>query len=126
MDEVVKQLYVGTVEDARQLIGRSGWYAICVLEQAPEWWPKDWVSVPVFNPAVGRANHLNLDIVSGIIGEHIRLGDNVLVCCNMSVERSPLAVAWYLSKEMHVPLEEAYTIVERKHPITQRRLQWLG
>ncbi|MEM3958646.1 MAG: dual specificity protein phosphatase [Thermoproteota archaeon] len=129
MDEIVEGLYVGTVEEAKGLLNRREWRAICVLEYPPEWWPRstvsDWASIPVFDSHYGRANTLNLEIVSRLIDGYLSQKCKVLVCCAQSMERSPLAVAYYLSKRNKISLEEAYGIVESKHPITLRRVEWV-
>ncbi|MEM3857518.1 MAG: dual specificity protein phosphatase [Thermoprotei archaeon] len=130
MDEIVEGLYLGTVEEAKSLLNRKGWRAISVLEYPPQWWPRstvsDWASIPVFDSQYGRANMLNLEIVARLIDGYLGQKLKVLVCCAQSMERSPLAVAYYLSKRNKISLEEAYGIVEAKHPITQRRLQWVA
>jgi protein-tyrosine phosphatase len=47
------------------------------------------------------------------------------VCCAAGVERSPLAVAWYISRRTTLTLEKAYEEVCARHPETQIRTQWL-
>ena len=48
-----------------------------------------------------------------------------IVCCAASIERSPLAVAWYIHEENEIDIQKAYEIVTTAHPITQDRSSWL-
>lgn len=49
-----------------------------------------------------------------------------LVHCAMGVERSPLAVTWYLFRKRGMDFDEAYDLVKQKRPIAQDRRAWLN
>lgn len=46
--------------------------------------------------------------------------------CAQGVERSPLAVAWYLFRKRGMNFDEAYDLVKQKRPVAQDRRAWLN
>ena len=45
--------------------------------------------------------------------------------CAAGIERSPLAVAYFIAYSKGIPIEEAYKIVKKGRPQTQERIMWL-
>ena len=52
-------------------------------------------------------------------------GREVVVHCAMGMERSVLAVVWYLHGEADITLDEAYDLVYEARPIAVDRRHWI-
>jgi protein-tyrosine phosphatase len=120
MDEILPGLYLGDANDA---LKAEGMVIICVLEVKPPTEPQGAIFFPFLENGIANMNILR-DFAS-TVDRLLTDGKKVLVHCGGGIERSPLAVAFYISWKRGIPIEEAYQIVEQKHPQTQRRLQWL-
>jgi protein-tyrosine phosphatase len=67
-----------------------------------------------------------LDKCADKISELVKDRFNVLVHCGAGIERSPLAVAWYLVKTGQSDnLDAAYKFLSSKRPQIQDRQQWI-
>jgi hypothetical protein len=67
-----------------------------------------------------------LNDAADIIEDHVNRYENLLVHCKGGVERSPLAIAWYLKRCGKYPtLEKAYEFLKSKRPVVSNRLFWL-
>lgn len=73
-----------------------------------------------------RAKLEVLEHINEMIEYHLDRDRKVLVHCASGVERSPLAVIWYLHRYLQFNLEEAYGYVKRKRPIIENRLEWIN
>ena len=130
-NEIIKNVWVGDIDDAREWKGNK----ICVLESYPKDYTqrKNSVLVPILS---SEHIHLedenaevmmeNIDLVSTIIQNHIMAGEKILVHCAGGMERSPLAVTWYLHKNAGVGLNDAFDFVKKKRPQALNRIQWLN
>ena len=68
-----------------------------------------------------------VDLVSDTVQRE--LGHNrrkVVVHCHMGMERSVLAVAWWLHSYKNMSLDEAYGLIRQKRPIALDRREWIG
>ncbi len=129
-NEIIKNVWVGDLEDAKVWEGNK----ICVLEHYPaNYSPKNSVLIPILSQ---EHVHLkqedaevlmeNIDLVSSVIQNHIMAGEKVLVHCMGGMERSPLAVTWYLHKNAGVGINDAFDFVKKKRPQALNRIQWLN
>ena len=67
-----------------------------------------------------------LDEIAGTMREVIEeQGREVVVHCAMGMERSVLAVVWYLHAEAGMTLDEAYHMVYEARPIAVDRRHWI-
>lgn len=107
---------------------------LCVLEQRPDDEPERAMWVPILEgvganngayPRQVRANLGQLDAAADIIHDHVAEGVPLVVHCGGGIERSPLAMAWYLFRKCNLSLDEAYTLIRSKRPIIQDRQAWL-
>ena len=85
-----------------------------------------------------RISPAALKAVAAIIGHFRNKGWSVLVHCGAGIERSPLAVAWYLSENVAASwyqsngldpiftLEQAYKFIVLKRPQVQDRRHWIA
>jgi len=68
-----------------------------------------------------------VDLVSDTIQKELRHnGPKVVVHCHMGMERSVLAVAWWLHSYKNMSLDEAYGLISQKRPIALDRREWIG
>ena len=141
MNEIVPGLYVsGYGEWTDEVYDEDKWLVICVLEncnqQGFERYPRiehtkhypllrgEQIS-PSEYATRWPASRQALDQVASEIATGIHEGRNVLVHCGAGLERSPLAVVWYLSKSMGISIDAAYEIVRRARPQVYDRQSWL-
>lgn len=120
-------LYIGDLEDAKTWKGPI----ICVLERLPNDEPDHALWIPFLKTKyddgfIEYALPQQLDLISVMIDNN-RLQKNkpLLVHCTAGMERSPLAVAWWLSKKIDIPIEESYEIVKKYRPQTMEHLEWI-
>lgn len=112
--EIIPNLYLGGIEEAKIAIENGGYSVIdvrCIYIEG-----QTWIDAKV------------LDSFAGIINIHLTHGHKVFVHCHGGIERSPLVIVWYLAtyhKDKYPDLECAYRHVIDKHPITQRRGDWV-
>lgn len=74
------------------------------------------------------ADLMILDQISNIIHDHFKNATtSVLVHCGAGVERSPLAVIWYLHnwRSEDFSLEESFDLVKKQRPQIENRLSWI-
>ena len=90
------------------------------------------VKLPV-EPSMGTKTTLRrVDMIAEIIHEQLysfkRLPSEykVIVHCAMGMERSVLAVAWYLQKYENYTLDSAYERIHEIRPIAYDRSSWIG
>lgn len=67
----------------------------------------------------------NMMLVAETIMHHEESGEPVLVHCMAGIERSPLAVVWYLHYFKDMTWDDAYDFVKEKRPEVANRMQWL-
>ena len=68
-----------------------------------------------------------VDLVSDTIQRELtHNGSKVVVHCHMGMERSVLAVAWWLHSYKNMSLDEAYGLIRQKRPIALDRREWIG
>jgi len=144
MDKIIEHLYLGSNLDIMYKEYLDHYkidVVICVLEDPHCFHKKeddgrDWIHIPIMHYAdesegmwdsedLGEhAEPEALDRVAHIINGAIRLKKNVLVHCGAGLERSPLAVAWYLRNKKHISFNDAYNII-LKHRKVFIRITWL-
>ena len=68
------------------------------------------------------------DIINEMLSGYKRLSSEykVIVHCAMGMERSVLAVAWYLQKYENYTLDSAYERIHEIRPIACDRSSWIG
>lgn len=106
---------------------------ICVHEATPKYGGIFWHVPILIVPPKSKldrsgaiAGEGRLDWVGRIIDTQLALGKRVLVHCHGGVERSPLALCWWLWKSGRQPsLESALACLKEKRPVVANRLSWL-
>ena len=128
MDEIISCIFVGTLEDAVYTASaHPDWIILCVLEQRPAAEPACAIHVPLLeiSPEGPVVNQVRLEIACDIIDNAYTNGYNILVHCQMGVERSPLTVAYWLATRYSLSLDEAYMLLQHQRPIVEDRRSWL-
>jgi protein-tyrosine phosphatase len=95
-----------------------------VINVADEIWndANEKVSIEPYSGTVLRA----LDEVDGLVHQVLTTsGRKVVIHCAMGMERSVLAVVWYLHCTGGLSLDEAYDAVRRARPIALDRRAWI-
>lgn len=136
-DEIRPGLWLGDQDDALMLAAK-GFIPVCVLETLPWGEPNKAYWVPILVPqrslstellhwqiGADKASHEQLDLVTLLVGNLLAEGRQVLAHCAAGVERSPLAVAWYLMKKEGLTIDEAYAEIKKKRPFVADRRLWL-
>ena len=71
-----------------------------------------------------HTNIIRLNALALLIKQLLRDGQKVTVHCSMGMERSVLAVAWFLHTERDMSLDEAYDLIKEGRPIAEDRRWW--
>lgn len=66
-----------------------------------------------------------MDGIAMILETLVQNGKRVVVHCFAGVERSPLVVAWWISRTQHLTIDEAYQRVMDARPGAQDRRHWV-
>ena len=128
MNEIIDHIFVGTLEDAVQTASTyPDWIILCVLEQRPANEPACAIHVPLLeiSPDGPVINQIRLEIACDIIDNAYTNGYNILVHCQMGIERSPLTVAYWLATRQYISLDNAYKILKLQRPVVEDRRSWL-
>ena len=121
MSQIIDNLYLGNLDDA--LNAPPDFVIVCVLEYQPPNEPNGAYRFPFLEG--GLANIKVLDEFADFVDKLLSEGRKVLVHCAMGVERSPLAVVWYLHKKKGMSIPEAYAFVKSKRSVVADRTVWL-
>ena len=113
-------------EGAAQVAGKPGYYVINV---AGELNTSCDVKMPVDPRDGATATTAQLDRIAGVIAQQLEGPDDtkVIVHCAMGIERSALAVAWFLRSRLgYGSLTAAYDAISAARPIVADRSHWVG
>jgi protein-tyrosine phosphatase len=126
--EILPNLFLGDLADARRWQG----FAITVLECRPPELPTNVVHIPIVDTNNDAATSgdihvlfVQLEILVTVVDTALARGEKVLVSCGQGMERSPLAVVWYLFRRRGMSVEDAYRLVKEKRPQVIEHLEWL-
>ena len=127
-NEIIRDLFVGDFEDAKFFIKDVSPNVICVLEAMPEGEPSEAKHMPILTQVgqEARASKNQLDQIAELIHIHLQNNNKLLIHCAAGLERSPLAVAWYLHRYHNMTIDEAYEKIKQTRPQIYIRKEWLG
>lgn len=124
---IIKTLYLGDIFAAANFDGER----LCVHEN-PEYASMHHMpylsTLP--NSPIDRsgaiASFTQLDKINEFINERLNSGIKLIVHCKAGVERSPLAIVYFLVKNGYYPsIKEAYTYLKTIRPVVSDRTFWL-
>jgi len=125
-NKIIENLYIGDLEDSltfEEQFPITG-VILCVLENRPIDEPNNAFHVAIKTDS-DHVHFEQLDKVFTFIDAMLKTNHHVLVHCMAGIERSPLTVAYFLTKHFGITIEEAYKIVKKGRPQTQDRRHWL-
>ncbi len=125
-NKIIENLYIGDLEDSKTFEEQfpiTG-VILCVLENRPLDEPNNAFHVAIKTDS-DHVHFEQLDKVFTFIDAMLKTNHHVLVHCMAGIERSPLTVAYFLTKHYGITIEEAYKIVKKGRPQTQDRREWL-
>lgn len=138
MEEIVEGVYLAPISEAINIASKKNapFKAILdVLETPTITHTVDLYGVKYIHNRILETRSKNLELLELHIYASKELLDNavdiidknkpIVVCCAASIERSPLTVAYYISKKYNIDLKYAYQAVMAKHPMTQDRSHWI-
>lgn len=131
-------IYLGDIADAKD----NTWTGdiISCLQDLPHGVPKRALWIPVIR-TIGTLNEFELiseqdvdvvalrpqlDLVARELQERFEKKIPTLVHCLGGMERSPLAIVYWLRKCHNFTYNSAYEHVQKIRPIVKNRLQWLN
>jgi len=117
------------LEDAKVWKGNI----LCVLESFPKDEPSNAILIPILRSphehledVDAEAIRPNLELIAHVIQNHVEAREKLLVHCMGGMERSPLALTWYLHERVGMGLNDAFDFVKSKRPQAINRIQWLN
>ena len=133
---ITDTLFLGDIDDAMSFDGEI----ISCLQDLPRGVPKRALWIPVIRTSSTLNDYQlikeqdvdvialtqQLDLVAREIEERMQAKKRTLVHCLGGMERSPLAVVWWLHKYRNMGLNDAYKLVKEKRPVVMDRLEWLN
>jgi len=133
--KIIDGLYLGSTDDAMRIYKHG---IDCVVICVHEWsWPlKEFynlhgppvattIVIPYIDYDTFRIDMDALDFIVESIDYAMKQEKTVFVHCGAGIERSPLAVAYYLLRKKGMCLDEAYDFIKAKRPIVEKRDDWL-
>lgn len=124
-NQIIDHLYIGDLQDAETFRkNKPEGVILCVLENRPTQEPFKAYHIPIITES-GHVHTDQLDHIAFFLETLLAKKCEVLVHCAAGIERSPLAVAYFLAYSKGIPIEESYKIVKRGRPQTQERTIWL-
>lgn len=120
MTEIATNLLLGNIGDALKFDGQL----LCVLESFP---PRPSVWIPVLQlDANGTPSVLRdqLEAIARTI-DWLRERGQTLIYCGAGIERSPLAIAWWLHTRRAMLMDAAYKVIKSLRPEVQDRSYWI-
>lgn len=131
-NEIISNLFVGDMQDAAQFEkDNPEGIIICVLEQRWDAEPIKAIRIPILESTPvsqysGKAFNSQLNAISDLIIKYLGESKKILVHCAAGIERSPLTVAYHLSRTKGISISDAYKLVFEKRPQAQDRSSWLN
>lgn len=124
-NKIIDHLYIGSLQDAIQFRqDKLDAVILCVLENRPGNEPFKAYHIPI----ITESGHVHMDQLNHIaffLEALLKKETDVLLHCAAGMERSPLAVAYYIAYSKGISIEEAYEIVKKGRPQTMDRRVWL-
>ena len=125
--EILPNLFLGDLTDAKRWQG----FAVTVIEYRQPELPTNVVHIPIVDtngaPDSDDVHVLfaQLEALVTVVDAALSKDERVLVSCGQGMERSPLAVVWYLFRRKGMSVEVAYRLIKEKRPQVIEHLEWL-
>lgn len=134
--KIQNNLYLGDWNDAQKFEGSI----ICVMQELLSIEPMNAYWIPIIRTSKPTNDHQLIEeqeltvtalpqqlhmVATRIISNQCD-GIPTLVHCMAGIERSPLAIVWYLHAFKYMGWNKAYDFVKKKRPEVANRLSWLN
>jgi hypothetical protein len=124
--EILPNLFIGNWIDAQEFDGERLNVRDGETYPGMTYHVETLIPVPPKHEALYCVSRAKLDLAASIISERLAAGKKLLVHCLVGMERSPLAVAWWMVKTgKHATLSEALAFIKTKRPIVKDRSNWV-
>ena len=100
---------------------------LCVLENRPTHEPAKAFQIPIISEydSIFRVHREQLDLTFRFINRVLKEENDLLVHCMAGQERSPLVIAYFLSRNFGITIDDAYKLVRKKRPQIFNRSDWI-
>ena len=126
-NEIIPNLFLGSQQDAIEFDkawGEDG-TIICVLEQRPANEPFSSYHTPI-RTSSGHVHDKQLKHIAWFLQILLAKNQKTLVHCAAGLERSPLTIAYFLTKiHFRNDIKQAYEYIKTKRPEVYDRSDWL-
>lgn len=126
--EILKGVFLGDLDDAYLFKGAKVTVHEGLRKDALEY-GGHWVPIVVSHKEDTdnfTASRPMLDAATSIVRHYQQLGESVLLHCVAGVERSPLAMAYFLKRYGYQrTIADAYTYIRKLRPQVMERTHWL-
>lgn len=126
--KIITNLFLGELNDVPLFVRDiPDGEILCVLENRPMQEPSKAFQIPIIDERKGtyRVYIRQLDITFRFINRVLKDKNDLLIHCLAGQERSPLVVAYFLSRNFGITLEQAYKMVKKKRPQIFNRSDWI-
>ena len=122
---VTGDVAITSVGGAEEALFQEGYFVINVAEEIIN---DAHACIPIDHHAEDvERQRVTVGLVSDTIQRELgHTGRKVVVHCHMGMERSVLAVAWWLHSYKNMSLDEAYELIRQKRPVALDRREWIG
>lgn len=122
LSEIVDGLFI-TSRDGVEAAMMEGQFIINVTQKGElDTYYDAQISIHPYDPT----NIIRLKTIALLIDELLKDHRAVAVHCSMGMERSVLAVAYFMHTKMDMGLDEAYAHIVERRPIAWDRREWAG
>ena len=122
---VTDDVAITSVNGAEEALLEEGYFVINVAEEILN---DAHARIPVDSSSwdLDRQRQ-TVDLIAGVIEGVLHYTDHkVVVHCQQGMERSVLAVAWWLHSYKNMSLDEAFGLIRQKRAVALDRQEWIG
>lgn len=126
--KIITNLFLGELNDVPLFVRDiPDGEILCVLENRPMQEPSKAFQIPIIDDydKTFRVRMEQLDHTFRFINRVLKDKNDLLVHCMAGQERSPLVVAYFLSRNYGITLDQAYKKVKKKRPQIFDRSDWI-
>ena len=122
---VTDDVAITSVNGAEEALLEEGYFVINVAEEILN---DAHARIPVgFSSWDTDRQRQTVDLIAGVIEGVLHYTDHkVVVHCQQGMERSVLAVAWWLHNYKNMSLDEAFGLIRQKRAVALDRREWIG
>lgn len=127
-NKIIENLYLGEMGDVPLFIRDiPEGEILCVLENRPMQEPQKAFQIPIIDEkqSTYRVHEEQLLHTFRFINRVLKDKNDLLVHCMAGLERSPLVIAFFLSNNYGITLNQAYKKIKKARPQIYDRSDWI-